>query len=692
MLTSLNKVGPKKLFLDSTIAIVFFALSFYVAYSGMTEYRKTGGQYIQFYQSNFAPAVTLACGKGFATYSIAANSGQEKLKPLYDFLNLKRDRLDCSELPDLPVNNNPPQKIWFYLIHATAMLWKITGVSWPAVDILVGILYAISITACYGLFRLGMGRLIAIPSTLLLCGSSLQLSYLPWLRDYGKAPFLLVVLFLLGLLVTTPFKKTSLFIMTALCGIIIGVGYGFRSDMLITIPPVILTILFFIPGKTFANFPKKIASLGIFLTTFCVVAFPILTSNLNSGSCTFDNIIEGLMPQFSSTLMVNLSPIYEIGHQYSDLLAYAIIGTHADHFLGLNLDQSFSSIYETHCTYCSPAYDSAGRSLFNHLVNFFPADFLIRGYAAANQVLNLGFISQHHIVLPPPTHFVTSIYQQSRPYLALFQNLGISLSLLATFLIGIFNLRIAFFLLLGVVYFSFYPMVQFHPRHFFQLEFISLWVLGFLIYQSFRIFQAKKLIKHLQGHLLSRCFYSGTLIISVVFMGLLLLNISRQLQMKNIKNLVTTYENSEKSLLTKTVKDTDNNNSLVTVNLWDWDKDKISKEFTTAKMLLIEFDGKTCSNNNVDLTIEYDFIGADAGYHFNKKDSVPISPGEKTIVYTPIFASKYFRFKGINVPKNQTECVGNLYQVTGKIDNHPLWLFLKLPPNWQEQSLYQTLK
>src|SRR5262249_32097515 len=101
------------------------------------------------YQEAFGPAVMEACGRGFVNPSPAAGS------PLARFLAPERDRVECSELPaNLEYRNpSPYQHAERYLLLASAGIWKITGVSWRALDVLAVVFVAFTIAVAYLFFR-----------------------------------------------------------------------------------------------------------------------------------------------------------------------------------------------------------------------------------------------------------------------------------------------------------------------------------------------------------------------------------------------------------------------------------------------------------------------------------------------------------------------------------------------------------
>ncbi len=52
------------------------------------------------------------------------------------------------------------------------------------------------------------------------------------------------------------------------------------------------------------------------------------------------------------------------------------------------------------------------------------------------------------------------------------------------------------FFVFCIVYFGGYPVLQFDPRHYFYLEFMHLWCLGFFAVRVWRAGEKKKQIKY----------------------------------------------------------------------------------------------------------------------------------------------------------------------------------------------------
>ena len=188
-------------------------------------------------------AVAFACGRGFV------DLGTEPSPAVAAFLQKKIDRISCDDIPSNAPASPPnfTQALYRYMTLSAGLTWRLLGISWMNLAVLLGLLYAVSAVAVYGVFRLAMNRASAAAGALILTVSPLQLRFLPELRDYAKAPFILTLILMLGLLVARPFTPRRLLALAMGYGAIMGIGFGFRNDLLINVLPFIVTVALFLP-------------------------------------------------------------------------------------------------------------------------------------------------------------------------------------------------------------------------------------------------------------------------------------------------------------------------------------------------------------------------------------------------------------------------------------------------------------
>jgi hypothetical protein len=428
------------------------------------------GRQPAFYQPYFEPAVMLACGHGFRL-------AVPKVPAVTAFVQQKRDSLSCSEIPrDVEMTEKGLyQKPWMYLMATVALAWRVLGISWSAMGPLFGVIFGLTIAAAYAIFRLGMGRALSAAGAGALIVSSVHLQNLPHLRDYAKAPFTLALFALLGLIVARPSGWKRLLTIAACYGLVLGVGYGFRTDFLAEIPLLPIVVLAFAPGRLLDHLPMKGAAIAVCLAAFVVVAWPILTSVRERGGCQWHAVLLGLTDEPTDGLMVARAP-YSLGHDFSDDFIYTSSTAYA----------ARTQPGVGHIEYCSPDYDAAtARYLFDY-ARVFPGDFLTRTLASIVQIIQLPFRWYDQ----PLPGWWTTLYATRRLVLKPLRGWGVlpvALTLLALMAV---SPRLGLFALFFLLYVGGYPSLQFNIRHYFHLEFITWWAAGFVAERAFAQWRA----------------------------------------------------------------------------------------------------------------------------------------------------------------------------------------------------------
>ena len=115
------------------------------------------GRHPFFYQLYFEPAVMVACGKGFVV-------AQPQIPSMGRFLAEQAETFECADIPSNAKlgTDGMFQSGYRYLMTSVGLTWKLTGISWRRLGPLAGVLFGITIAAAYGVFRLGMGRVLSV--------------------------------------------------------------------------------------------------------------------------------------------------------------------------------------------------------------------------------------------------------------------------------------------------------------------------------------------------------------------------------------------------------------------------------------------------------------------------------------------------------------------------------------------------
>jgi hypothetical protein len=191
-----------------------------------------------FYQTLMSATVMAGCGRGFAQPAIIPPS-------LLDFLTLKSTVFDCSQLADVAElgTAGPFANTHLHLAAAVAYLWRLLGVNYQSLWPLLAALHGAYATACFLLGRLFFGRIIAVMIGLLVALSPIAISMLFLLRDFSKAPFVILTVVMLVWGVRQS-KPRNVLLSSLATGFLIAIGVGFRRDVMILLPVAVIIFAF----------------------------------------------------------------------------------------------------------------------------------------------------------------------------------------------------------------------------------------------------------------------------------------------------------------------------------------------------------------------------------------------------------------------------------------------------------------
>ncbi len=374
--------GVPRMSIDSAVAVAIF---FVAALVGAT-YCAVNGDYARFEQGNYGPSVMLALGRGYV------NPEWTEIPGLRDFLETKTRtlRISSEELPEVihcrPLN--PLHLRERYSFVTVGLLWKLFGISWIVLAPLCGFFYGLTALAAFAMFRLIVNRTLAIVGALIIMFSPINLYFVPHFRDYSKATPILLTVAILGYLIKRKLVPVRLFAICAGLGAMLGIAFGFRKDVIVCIPISLFVIALLIPGKPWAHLRVKCGAAMAFILAFLATGHPMLLGMSEKGGNSYHVIIYGLLPPFDDFLGMGGAP-YQIARTSSDRDTYMPVEAYAQRHEGPWDENGGIKSYETTTT-----YDKMCLHYFLEYAKTFPADLLLRGYAAALRVIEYGpFIS-----------------------------------------------------------------------------------------------------------------------------------------------------------------------------------------------------------------------------------------------------------------------------------------------------------
>jgi hypothetical protein len=647
----------------------------FIAVAGFIEASRFSAGYLAwtkpfFGQSEFSAAVMLTCGRGFA-------APRASTPALDAFLELKTDTFSCDQLTPAmtPGGMSLTQRLYRYLMTAVAWQWKWSGISWSSLSTLSGIIFAVTLCAAYGLFRLVAGPALALIGVVPLALSAHQLGLTSELRDYAKAPFMLLLILLLARLARPPFARRRALVIATVFGIVLGIGFGFRNDLLINIPPFLFCLFFVVPGRWRDNLKLKAGCLAAAAATFVIVAFPIIRA-YQSGSNTGHVAVLGMTSGFDSLLGVT-RPVYDIGPHYLDGQAAALINMYSRLQGGPFLK------------FLSPDYDHVAVGLVMSIARHWPADIVARGLAATVKVLDFPFSVGK--LSPSPPQPLTSprilrFYAHwQEPFLRAMQGWSIWIVLASLVIIGASSPRVAVAVIILLLYYAGYPAIQFSVRHYFHLEFIAWGAQVFLLASIGRwIWSLAAGQRPAVARLARNAALTVAALAGIVLVPLLIL---RPYQQRHVTTLIESYAQARRSPLTLSrVMRPDNVTRVVADGLWTGHR---ADDPFDARYLAAGFSAERCSAAAVPVTLKFEAVSPANDLSYTREIAISRSGPTEWLV-PAYYLGNYGYFAGFELPAGLDGCLTSISRIDGPT-GLPLLLDLQLAPGWRDTSLFQRV-
>ncbi len=412
----------------------------------------------------FVPAVMIAAGRGFYVTDIDAVPG------LRAFVDYQSTRFDVAAIPEEVVLETPGRGYqWLrYMLYSVGYIWKIFGVSWKVLAILILVMLCVSSIAVYGISRLAMPAPWSLFVALAFTWNSAVYTQMHLFRDFSKAPFILVVVFLLTRAVSRRLAWKEYLCTAALIGFIAGIGMGFRSDMLILVPLSIIVLLTcrLKPAQYVHVFRPAAAMLLILV--FIVSGFPVLRSHASASFETGHDFLLGFSSRCKQEMGTLVPGSYE--KQYLSHDTYTAWSTMASAYDGITMDPAElqQALKGEH-----GGLNEVVESYIHTLISIFPADLLTRAYAAVLRC-TVGLGSSE---IPPAF---------------IFESSGLLFTLCGLLFVAATDFWLAWQIVLMLCLFCGYTSLQFGLRHAFHTSFVPYWFGCFTVYHAFTFIRNHK--------------------------------------------------------------------------------------------------------------------------------------------------------------------------------------------------------
>jgi len=361
---------------------------------------------------------------------------------------MRADTFDLDVLPEeMPTREaDVLQVIRSYLIRLTAIVWRVLGISWDRLAIVMLLFYVLTGLTVYLVFRLGMGPVLSLLFTGALITAPPLMQNLAGLRDYSKVPFLLGVLFVLGLTLRRPISFGTYLACAGAAAVTTGIGMGFRQDVIVAIPATLVVLAVFARGTPRLTIGRRAAGLAVYGAVLVLTAFPVPWLYEEGGSEFPHNVIMGMTTPNNHRLDFGVASHTLVQHE-RDEYVYMVPREYAYRTAG------YSALAPQNL-----ASDQPDKRYLAAVGRMFPADALLRGIAAVRQFLCAGIFSI--------------------PGEAIFKEYGVLIACCVVLITAGNNLAAGAGLLFLLLYFGAYPSLQFTQRHFFHHAFIPYWFAG----------------------------------------------------------------------------------------------------------------------------------------------------------------------------------------------------------------------
>lgn len=652
------------------------------------------GRPVFFYQNYFGPSVLEACGMGFRQFH-----PRDAPAAFTEFMERKRARLSCDELPrEVPLEPaNWQARMHRYLAASLTAVWRIRGIGWHVLGPLFEISSGLVAALAYALGRLALNRFWASAVATAIALSPLNLSYVPWLRDYSKAPFLLASLLVCGLLVTAGTSLRRLVWLSIAQGAIVGVGLGFRTDILMAVPLFVLAVVVFLPPAPERRWIMRPVALGAFLIGFVLAGWPVVRT-YSQGSNSSHVMLLGFAQPFDRAL--GIAPAdYVVNPSYWDFQTEMRVRAYAHATGG-----------DDWATVAPVPYDRTASQYFRDLVALLPADVLLRTYAAVLTVFRLpSSAAATRGCQLLASAFAGNVCTAHNRLFATLQPLVLPSAMLAVGLLAVVSLRLAGFLCAAVLVLAGGTMLQFDSRHVFHLEVLPL---ASLAYAGHVAVTTVRNLRHRNGvrrawtdplerrkAALGLCAVTALL---VVPSGALW--VTRQWQQRSFEPVFERYLAADTAPLPITwVDDVPGVARIATESFLPViDPATWQARSQRAEVIRMELGGPDCRARDVIITRQYrttfgaTVLTIPARFHWK----TPVDGGT-TQVFLPIYRALVgrpaneapwgtFEAPGIDLRPADIPCVQSLARVRNP-EAFPLQLAVAIPPDWRGRPHYQVL-
>jgi hypothetical protein len=499
-------------------------------------------------------------------------------------------------------------------------------------------------------------------------------------------------------------------------GAVVGIGIGFRVDLMTCLPAFPAVIAFSCAGWDRRALTAKAMAIGGCLLAFAITGAPTLLT-LKEGSNSGHVAVMGLTNVFTAELGIEPPP-YEFGNIYADGYTHALIAAHAVTVQHAPKETLLGSA----------AYDQQGyQFLVDNAMNF-PADQLTRMLGATIQAIRYPFTeTARHAYMGSPmlahAQPFKTIVEWRESAFGWLDGYALYLAFLVVALIYVRDWRLGVTVLLLVLYFGGYSMIQYSRRHVFHLDAIPIGALlvvlqavvamAFVRLASIRAgahasetapWPLKQYLVRLVGLVaLIGAGSAGLFGVRLWQQRHLTAELDRTLAL-DWERLATTQEAAD--LVRDGVP------AATWAAIFQLHPDPWVRPLTLVRVPPAETPGSPASGTNpirseylrvdvgggacrapvVSIGMKYTGPVANFDWEYTRTFDLPTDGSGATVLLAPALYWKDFStFDGFVVPVEQADCIRGVSRLPSNGDAAFPFLAVVMPPNWRTMPLYQRL-
>jgi hypothetical protein len=639
-------------------------------------------------QNLMLPAVNYACTGNFGPIRLtqdATPADTAALAQLGVFLSLHQTDFSCGLFPrhmasasflDGVDATNVEQPL--YLILTYGVLWRVFGPHWDVTYYVIATTFALSFLIIYLCARAFMSALVAAVlalyfiAELLLLPGPFHLSSVLSPRDALKLPFAVgIAALLIGS--ATPLRKPIRFLSFA-CGVglTIGLGYGFKSDLLMFLPPAAVVIALLgqldlpisssLLRRLLANAAIRISAIALLILSFGAAAWmPLLNDHY-------------LHEHYEDTGYAPLAMglLSGRGGMY---LARSDIDN--DVSAGIRILEYASRRYHDDVEYAAGAYWTYAKRYYLAVVGYIPADIFLGGIGT--------FVNLMWLPLAPTANFA--------PLFA--ANLFVFFQFLCL-IARRFNFRsaVATIVVLGSVLMVSSLKVGLRYTFYLYVFYFIAW--GSVLFFWLRLTFARWLddrentstVRPLYGHLAAARMVAGLLLIAGI-LAFAVLSLARHYQSNMLRSLIADWTKRPKIAANFEVSDLGSGKSLIRI-LSPMPISRGGYRAANASILnkvemgvvALEFDGKLCADRPVTVTAlsepssshpSVDVASIRPAFSISETFSIALRSGQDYSAFLPAFNyriddawgnSTTITYSGIQIDNSSLPCLRSVSLIT----------------------------